>query len=183
MQLLKIGGQLGLDSKTAAKYMGVFEQFYLLQRVDVWSNNRLQRVVKSPKLQFIDSGILSLLLGLTLEETQSDRTRWGHVLETFVYGELLKHASASDQEFRLMYYRDTSKLEVDVIIENARGDLLAIEVKASETVKSSDFKGLRKFADLVGPVFKSGVVLYDGDVTLPMGHGFWAVPLSSLWGH
>jgi len=178
-----LGGQLGLDSKTAAKYMDVFEQLYLLKRVDVWSNHRLQRVVKSPKLQFIDSGILSLLLGLTAEETRSDRTRFGQVLETFVYGELLKHASASDQEFRLMYYRDAGKLEVDVIIENARGELLAVEVKASATVKASDFKGLRRFADLAGPVFKSGVVLYDGDVTMPMGHGLWAVPLSSLWGH
>lgn len=63
-----------------------------------------------------------------------------------------------------------------------KGELLAIEVKASATVKASDFKCLRKFADLVGPMFKSGVVLYDGHTKMPMGHGLWAVPLSSLWG-
>ena len=178
----QLGAQLGLDSKTAAKYMGIFEQLYLLKRVDVWSNNRLQRVVKSPKLQFIDSGLLSILLGLSLEETQINRTRFGPVLETFVYGELLKHANTSEQEFRLMYYRDANKLEVDVVIENAQGDLLAIEVKASATVKASDFKGLRKFAELVGPSFKKGVVFYDGDTTMPMGDDLWAVPISSLWG-
>ena len=77
----QLGGQVGLDSKTVAKYIGVLEQMYLLRRVDVWARNRLNRVVKTPKLQFIDSGLLATLIELTSEEVQRSRTRFGSVLE------------------------------------------------------------------------------------------------------
>lgn len=58
----QLGGQVGLDGKTVARYIGVFEQMYLLHRIDVWARNRLHRVVKTPKLQFVDSGLLATLL-------------------------------------------------------------------------------------------------------------------------
>ena len=70
----------------AARYVSVFEQMYLLKRVEVWARNRLNRVVKTPKLQFIDSGLLSTLLNLTPAMVAQDRSRFRHVLETFVYG-------------------------------------------------------------------------------------------------
>ncbi len=178
----QLGAQVGLDGKTASKYIGIFEQLYLLKRVHVWARNGLSRVVKSPKLQFIDSGLLSTVLGMSLEQIQVSRTRFGHVLETFVFGELLKHSSTSNQAYRLLYYRDANQLEVDVVIENAQGELIAVEVKASATVRHTDFKGLRKFAQLAGPALKMGVLLYDGEITMPMGEGIWAAPISSLWG-
>ncbi|MFZ8975317.1 MAG: DUF4143 domain-containing protein, partial [Pseudomonadales bacterium] len=78
----QLGGQVGLDSKTAAKYIGVLEQMYLLRRLDVWARNRLNRVVKTPKLQFIDSGLLATLIELNSEEVQRSRTRFGSVLES-----------------------------------------------------------------------------------------------------
>jgi predicted AAA+ superfamily ATPase len=178
----QLGGQVGLDSKTAAKYVGVFEQMYLLRRVDVWARNRLSRVVKSAKLQFIDSGLLATLLELTAEEVQQDRTRFGNVLESFVYGELLKATTTAKGSYSLLYYRDADKVEVDVVIENAAGHLVGVEVKASATVKESDLRGLRKLASLAGNPFKMGILLYDGDETLPLGDNIWAAPLATLWG-
>lgn len=178
----QLGGQVGLDGKTASRYVGVFERMYLLKRIDVWSRNRLNRVVKTPKLQFIDSGLLATLLDLTTEEVQQDRTRFGNVLETFVFGELLKHATAADDDYRLMYYRDADKFEVDVVIENAAGKLVCIEVKAAATIRESDLRGLKKLAGLAGEQFKMGVLLYDGTETMPLGDGIWAAPLSTLWG-
>jgi predicted AAA+ superfamily ATPase len=178
----QLGGQVGLDSKTAAKYVGVFEQMYLLRRVDVWARNRLNRVVKTPKLQFIDSGLLATLLELTSEEVQQHRTRFGNVLESFVYDELLKASSTAQGDYSLMYYRDADKVEVDVVIENAAGQLVGVEVKASATVKESDLRGLRKLASLAGHQFKMGILLYDGNETLPLGDNIWAAPLATLWG-
>ncbi len=178
----KLGGQVGLDGKTASRYISVFEQMYLLKRVDVWARNRLNRVVKTPKLQFIDPGLLATLLDLSTEEALKDRTRFGHVLETFVFGELLKHTTTSEGDYRLMYYRDADKCEVDVVIENAAGQLVGVEVKAAATVKPSDLRGLRKLASLAGDQFKMGILLYDGDETMPLGDGIWAAPLSTLWG-
>jgi len=178
----QLGGQVGLDGKTVASYMGIFEQMYLLQRVEVWARNRLSRVVKSPKLQFIDSGLLAALLDLNIEEVQRNRTRFGNVLETFVFSELLKHTTSSDSRYRLLYYRDADKVEVDVVVENSLGQLVGVEVKASATVNEYDLKGLKKLAKLSGDQFKMGVLLYDGKETLPMGNNIWAAPISTLWG-
>ena len=178
----QLGAQVGLDGKTALRYCGVFEQMYLLQRIDVWARNRLSRVVKTAKLQFLDAGLLASLLDLTAQEMAQDRTRFGNVLETFVFGELLKHSTTAQDDYRLMYYRDADKFEVDVVIENAAGQLVGVEVKAAATVKASDLRGLKKWAALAGPQFRLGVVLYDGTETLPLGDGLWAAPLSSLWG-
>lgn len=178
----QLGGQVGLDSKTTSKYISVFEQMYLLKRVDVWARNRLNRVVKTPKLQFLDSGLLATLLELTSDEVQQNRTRFGNVLETFVFSELLKATTTAENEYALMYYRDADKVEVDVVIENAVGQLVGVEVKATATVKESDLRGLRKLSTLAGVKFKMGVLLYDGDETMPLGNDIWAAPISSLWG-
>ena len=178
----QLAGQVGLDGKTAARYAGVFETMYLLKRVDVWARNRLSRVVKTPKLQFIDAGLLAMLMNLGIEEVRRDRSRFGQVLETFVFGELLKHTTSADGDYQLLYYRDADKVEVDIVIENAAGQLVGVEVKASATVKASDLRGLRKLAALAGDQFKMGVLLYDGAETLPLGDGIWAAPVSSLWG-
>lgn len=178
----QLAGQVGLDGKTANRYVGIFEQLYLLRRVEVWARNRLSRVVKTPKLQFIDSGLLASLLDLTSDQSPAERARYGLVLETFVYGELLKHITVAEGDYQLMYYRDADKYEVDLVIEDAAGQLVGVEVKAAATVKESDLRGLKKLASLAGDRFKMGVLLYDGHETLPLGQGLWAAPLASLWG-
>jgi predicted AAA+ superfamily ATPase len=179
----QLGGQVGLDSKTAARYVGVFEQMYLLKRVEVWARNRLNRVVKTPKLQFIDSGLLATLVDLHAAEVQQNRSRFGHVLETFVHSELLKHTTTAEGDYRLLYYRDLDKFEVDVVIENAAAQLVGVEVKATASVNERDLRGLKKLASIAGAQFKMGVLLYDGTETLPLGDRLWAAPLSSLWGN
>ena len=178
----KLGGEVGLDGKTVAKYIGVFEQMYLLKRLDMWSRNHLNRIVKTPKLQFLDAGLLATVLDIQMVEVQKDKSRFGHVLETYVYGELLKHVQTADSDYRLMSYRDTDQVEVDFVIENTAGELICIEVKASATVSESDLKGLKKLVSLAGAQFKMGIVLYNGEETLPLGQHLWAAPLSSLWG-
>ena len=119
---------------------------------------------------------------MSAEEVQHNRARFGTVLETFVFGELLKHTTTADDDYQLMYYRDADKFEVDVIIENTAGHLVGVEVKAAATVKAGDLRGLKKFAALARGQFKMGVLLYDGTETMPLGDGIWAAPLSSLWG-
>ena len=178
----RLGGNVGLDSKTAARYTGVLEQMYLLKRVEVWSGNRLKRIVKTPKLQFIDSGLLATLLNLGEAEVQKDRNRFGKILESFVYSELLKHSLTAEGNYRLLYYRDIDMCEVDVVIENASGHLIGVEVKSAATVSAGDFRGLKKLASVTGDLFKMGVLLYDGTETMPVGDGLWAAPLSTLWG-
>jgi predicted AAA+ superfamily ATPase len=126
--------------------------------------------------------LLATLIDLTPENARERRDRFGPVLETFVYGELLKHASSAEGDYELLYYRDHDKMEVDFVIENAAGDIVGVEVKSTATVKADSLRGLHRFSDAAGPRFKRGIVLYDGTETLPLGDGIHAVPLSSLWG-
>lgn len=178
----QLGSKIGLDHKSVTRYVGVLENVFLLARVSPFVENRLKRVVKTPKIQFMDSGLLATLIDLTPETARGDRNRFGPVLETFVYGELLKHASTAEGDYELLYFRDHDKMEVDFVIENAAGDLIGVEVKSTATVKADSLRGLHRFSAAVGHRFKRGIVLYDGTETLPLGDRIHAVPLSSLWG-
>lgn len=178
----QLGGQVGLDGKTAARYIGVFEQMFLLRRIDVWARNRLNRVVKTPKVQFLDSGLLSTLKDVTADIVLQDRTSFGLVLENFVFAELLKHAATAEADYRLFYYRDHDQIEVNLVIENAMGALIGVEIKAAATIRESDLRGLKRLSAVAGDAFRLGVILYDGSETLPLGDRLWAAPLSSLWG-
>lgn len=178
----QLGSQVGLDHKTAARYIGIFEQMYLLRRVEVWARNRLNRMVKAPKMQFLDSGLLSTLVGLTPTSASQDRTRFGKGLETFVYAELLKMATFAEDTCQLLYYRDHDQFEVDVVIENASGHLVGVEIKSAATIKEGDLRGLKRLASVAGEKLTMGVILYNGEATLPLGKRLWAAPLSTLWG-
>ncbi len=176
----QLGGQLGIDQKTAARYLAVFEQLYLLRRIPVWSGNNISRLVKTARFQFIDSGLLAALGGIGAESLQRDRAPFGRLLESFVFGELLKLISWSDGAYRVSHYRDRDQFEVDFVIERADGTMVAVEVKAGATVRAGDLRGLKKLAGLVGSRFHAGVVLYDGDEILPAGRNLWLAPISSL---
>lgn len=181
----QLAGQIGLDNKTAEKYLGVFEQMFLLRRVRQWSGNGLSRIVKSPKLQFIDAGLLCSLIGVNEDLLLRQRQHIGAVLESYVYGELLKLVSWAQQDYQLLTFRTTTQAEVDFVLENRRGEIVGVEVKAAASFHASDFSGLKKLAALAGERFLGGVLLYDGIHTLPMGDvagkPLWAVPLSTLW--
>ena len=177
----QLAGQVGLDRKTAGRYFAVFEQLFLLRRLAPWSANRLSRVVKTPKIHFIDSGLLCSLTGLGEATATLERGRFGHALEAYVFGELLKQAGWAEGEYEFFAYRDKDQVEVDFVIENRAGRVVGVEVKAAASVGTGDLAGLRRLAALAGRKFQAGVLLYDGIETLPLGQGFWAVPLSTLW--
>jgi len=177
----QLGGQVGLDHKTIGKYLAVFEQMYLLQRIPAWSGTALGQLIKTPKLQFLDSGLLAALMEVHDITPIHQRSRFGPLLESFVFSELLKFCTWSERRYAMSYYRDKSQREVDFVIEDAQGRLVGIEVKSAATVDRRDFAGLRHLASLTGEHFVAGLILYDGDLTLPFGPGLWAVPLSTLW--
>jgi predicted AAA+ superfamily ATPase len=179
--LNQLAGQLLLDHKTAAKYVAVLEQLFLIRRLQPWLPKRLSRIVKTPKLQFVDSALLAQLRGATSSSLQRDRKAFGPLLESYVVSELMKLASWSEGDLQLLSYRDRDQLEVDVVIENAAGQVLGLEVKAKASVQARDLAGLRKLSALAADQFLAGLVLYDGTETLPLGPSLWAVPIASLW--
>jgi len=177
----ELGGQARLDGKTTQKYVGIFEQLFLLKRVRPWFRNEMQRLIKTTKLHFVDSGLLGATLALTEAQIAKDRMKFGALLETFVFGEITKLAGWADEKYNLHHYRDKDQDEVDIVIEDDGGALTGIEVKASATVRATDFKGMRKLMAYCGGDFKLGVVLYDGAQIVPFGDRLFAAPISCLW--
>lgn len=177
----RLAGEIAVDDKTARRYVGVLEQLFLVRRSEPWSRNRLSRLVKTAKIQFLDSGLLAALIGSTPARVAADRALLGPLLETFVAAEVLKLASWSDSAPTLHHFRDKAQDEVDIIVEDATGAVVGIEVKASATVNAADFRGLRKVADAAGHQFRIGLVLHDGDTLVPFGDRLYAAPVSSLW--
>jgi uncharacterized protein len=178
----QMGGQVGFDDKTTRKYVGILEQLFLVRRIEPWFRNELKRLVKTPKLYFLDSGLLATLLGVTEERVRKDRAVFGRLLETFVFSEILKQISWMQTDCVVYHYRDKDQDEVDIVVEDGSGALVGIEVKASATVTSGDFRGLRKLAAATGKDFKLGLVLYDGEQCVPFGNRLFAAPLSHVWG-
>ncbi len=177
----RIGAPLGMNHVTTRKYVGILESLFLASTVQPWRTNRLKRLIRSPKLHFLDSGLLAALRGISPERVERDKTLFGPILETFVFGELLKLASWGTGRFSLSHFRDKDGNEVDFVIENRRGEIVGIEVKAAATVTSSDFSGLRKLSSACGDNFVQGMVLYDNDQLVPFGNNLFAVPFSCLW--
>ena len=181
LNFAELGGQLGLDAKTARRYLGILEQVYLVRRVEPWFTNRLKRMIKTPKLHFLDTGLLAALQGLTAERLSSDRDALGALLESFVFSEIAKLISWADREVTVHHYRDKDQREVDLVLERDDGAIVGIEVKASATVTGNDFDGLRRLSRACRDRFKLGLVLYDGKTAVPFGERLFAAPISVLW--
>ncbi len=177
----KVGSLLDMNGVTTQKYTGILEQLFLVSALAPWHTNRIKRLVKSPKLHFLDSGLLAALQDITLEKIKKDRLMFGPLLETFVFTELQKLSSWNDDRFVFSHFRDKQQNEVDIVLQNRSGQIVGIEVKASGTVSSADFSGLRKLAEAHHKEFVLGLVLYDHDETIPFGEKLVAAPVSVLW--
>lgn len=178
-----IGNDLRLARRTVETYLEVLEQLFLVRRLEPWHRNDLNRLIKTPKLHFMDSGLLATAKAVTAERIAVERGLFGPILETFVFAELQRLASWSDDRVRFSHYRDKDQLEVDIVLESEDGDIVGVEVKAAATVTAADFKGLKRLADIAGKPFRLGVVLYDGDQTISFGDNLLAAPIASLWAH
>lgn len=176
-----IGGAINLNHVTTQKYVRVFESLFIVQTLQPWFTNKLKRLTKSPKLHFLDAGLLAALRGISPDTIHKNKTSFGAILETFVFSELQKIATWSEQRCSFSHFRDKDKNEVDVVIENRRGEVVGIEVKSSATVSASDFSGMRRLAEACGDRFVQGIVLYDHDQIVPFAENMRAVPISCLW--
>ncbi len=181
LNLSALGAQLGVDAKTVDRWLTLFEHMFLVRRVGAWHRNDVKRLVKTPKLQFLDSGLLAALQRADAAAIGRDRQRLGPLLECFVYSELAKAAALSDEPTTIGHYRDKDRVEVDLVLERSPGDIVGVEVKAGATVHPGDFKGLVRLKEAAGRRFACGVILHDGDRVQQTGPALFAMPVGALW--
>ncbi|NNH69916.1 ATP-binding protein [Nocardia uniformis] len=176
-----LSNELGLGASTVKRYLALLEEVYLIKRIPAWSRNISSRATTTPKLAFVDSGIAAHQVGADTRSLLRPTGQLGGLLEGFVLMELARQLTWSDEDVELFHYRTRDQVEVDAVLENRRGEVVGIEVKAASTVGPGDFRGLRHLAERLGDDFRAGIVLHTGQQTLPFGPKMLAMPISALW--
>ncbi len=177
----ELSRSLGLPVSTLERYLAILQTLFLVQEVQAWASNRGKRLVRAPKLHVVDSGLAASLAGLGVEALRHDRHLLGPLLESFVAAELRKQIGWSDARPTLFHFRTHGGREVDLVLEDARGRVVGIEVKSASSVSTTDFEGLRALANTAGTAFVQGVVLHLGRTKVPFGPTLTAVPVDTLW--
>lgn len=176
-----ISRMLGLSQSTVKRYIALLQSIFIIFKLKPWFSNTDKRLVKTSKVYFVDSGLLSYLLRLPSTWSISESSKFGQVLENFVVSEILKQCSWEKERMEAYHFRTQNGEEVDLILQNRKGNFVGIEIKASSTLSLKDFKGLITFRDITKESFCRGIVLYTGDTIIPFGENLWALPIQSLW--
>lgn len=177
-----IARDAGLNPVTSRNYKTLLKMLFLTFELAPWYRNIGKRLVKSPKGYMTDTLLLCHLLQYELTDLEKNRPElFGHVVENFVATELLKLTTFIYDKIDLYHFRTSDNKEVDFVLEKPNGQLAAIEVKKSDSVAKSDFKGLEELQTITGQDFVCGIVLYHGRDVVPFGKNLWAVPVSNLW--
>ena len=172
----------GITQTTLKRYLRLLQAVFLVHLLPAWPGVGGKRLIRTPKVYLSDTGLASHLLGLNPKGFESEPRLLQALLENFVVMELTKQAGWSRTAPRLHHWRTASNQQVDLVLEDSRGQMCGIKVKASERVEEKDRRELRVLADSVGDRFHSGYVVYLGADVVPIGDRLFAIPVSLLAG-
>ncbi len=176
-----IARDVSLNQMTFKRYKILLENVFLIFHLQPWFRNLTKRLIKTPKIYFTDSLLLSQVLGLDLDDLHKNNPEiFGKILENFIASELLKQTKLFGN-FDLYHFRTSDDKEVDFVIERKDGKLVGVEVKSKKTLQESDLIGLKTLQNLVPKSFVKGIILYQGDDILTFGNNIFALPISTLW--
>jgi len=162
LNLSSLGSDAGVSHTTARRWLSVLVTSGLVILLQPHHANFSKRLIKSPKLYFLDTGLLCYLLRITRDAEVATHPLRGAIFETLVVSELFKLFAAQGQDPPLFFWRDQSGHEVDLIIERG-GRLVPVEIKSGATIASDFFAGLDYWLGLPGNVERRGVLVYGGD--------------------
>ena len=157
-----LANETGISSPTVKSWLGVMQTSYLLTVLPPYYQNISKRLIKTPKVYFIDTGLLCYLLGITSAEQLKTHPLRGAVFENLIVVEMLKDRFNRGKDSNLFFYRESSGREVDVVQTEA--DKFRIwEVKSAKTFNTDFRKNLDYFKSIFGEKVISAKVIYDGD--------------------
>ncbi len=174
-----------MTARRSKSTYGCLKTYFWLDRLPAWGKTLRTRVTVAPKAHVVDSGVAARLIRVTPTKLATlDPTalaEFGHLLETFVVGELRKQASWLDEPVTTGHWRTQNGDEVDYVIEFDDGRVLAFEVKANERIAGTDLKSLRKLRDALGERFIAGVALSTGMRSYTFEDRIHIMPVDRLW--
>jgi uncharacterized protein len=181
MNLADISRGIDAPHTTLRRYLALLEATFLHTPINPWTANRSKRLVKAAKTHLADSGFACHLCGITSAADLAKSDRLGHLLESFVVGEVRKLSGWSKLSVEAYHFRTESAREVDVVLEDAKGRVVGIEVKASGSIGHDDLAGLKHLREIAGDKWVRGIVLHTGTGVTPFAKDLHAVPMSALW--
>lgn len=162
LNLSSLAQDAGISHTTARSWISILQAGFIIHLLPPHFANFSKRIIKTPKLYFLDTGLLCYLLRLREPEEIVTHAMKGAIFETFVLAELVKAFAHRGETPPLYFWRDQTGHEVDVVIDTGK-KLVPVEVKAGETVGRSLFDGLNYYISLGAPVSKNGVLVHGGE--------------------
>ncbi len=166
VNLSSFSNELGIDSKTVKRWISILESGYIVKLVSPYYKNFNKRVVKSPKMYFLDVGLASYLLGVKESDQLMNHPLNGELFETFIFSELQKQIMHGNMKANLYFYRDSNGKEIDFVIESGMQTRL-VEVKLTSTPSKVNFKNLISLREQFGANSYS-YLCYGGDLKQTM---------------
>ena len=167
----------GKEIKTIKSWLSVLESNGIIYLLEPYYNNFNKRMIKSPKLYFLDTGFACWLLGWNTPEQLTSGAMWGHIFETFVFAEILKsYYNDGIVKPPLFYYRDTDKNEIDLVVEDGE-TLYPVEIKTSSDPTRSMAGAFRFLGNIPGKKTGAGAVICLAKERLPLNDSAWILPV------
>lgn len=148
LNLNTLAHDAGVSYASARGWMSVLEASYVALRIPAFHTQTRRRLVKAPKLHFLDTGLACYLLGIRSPDQLASHPLRGALFESWVAGEILKARLNSGRSPALSHFRDQRGVEVDLVVEEGRRTL-GIETKSGETIQTEHFQGLGRLAELL----------------------------------
>lgn len=161
VNLSSLANDTGVSATTINHWISVLEASYILYKLHPYSSNIGKRVIKSPKIYFIETGLVTYLLGLTNEHHVARDPLLGNLFENMVVVEALKAQSNKGLDPNLFYYRDSHHNEIDLIYLKGR-ETIPVEIKASSTYNEDFKKSILRF-NSTHNFGNTGYVIYSGE--------------------
>ena len=162
LNLSSLANDCGITHNTANAWISVLEASYIVHLLPPHHQNFNKRMVKTPKLYFLDTGLAIWLLGIQSCEQLITHVQRGALFETWVISELLKTRFNAGKASNLYFWRDRSGHEVDLLIDHGTA-LSPLEIKSGQTINKDYFKGLEFWQKLAGEMAGQSWLVYGGD--------------------
>ncbi len=157
-----LASDIGVTQQTARRYLRALELGYLVRTLPPHTANFRKRVRSRSRLHFMDSGLVCYLLGIRDAEMLERHPLRGHIFESYVVSELIKHGSSLRRDQSLYCWRDATGHEIDIVID-AGSTFIPVEVKSGSTVASDAFKTLEWWMQLPDNPAMRAVLVHGGD--------------------
>lgn len=172
----------GITRSTALSYDELLTDLFITEEVPAWHAKHLRRLTHAVKRFVIDPALSAAAIGLDRTAVVKDGRMLGRLIETFVASQIRPELSLPAKQLHMYHLREKEgRREVDLIIEQPDGRLVAIEVKAGGVSTSGDARHLSWLRDNLGDRFLAGAILHTGPTSYQLGDRIFALPISTLW--